>query len=376
MEYGVQRNLLIFVLLILLYFSIRVSNSISVESLTSNTLLATGGLLSGGLHAISGPDHFLALIPIIIGRSYCHGIKVGVTWSFGHALATSAMGLIAYILKDSIGINELLFSQFNFMNIAVGISLLAIGIVGLKEGNSMADERDNEIDELSNLETQIDTTTTTEQLNNISILKSTGSIDLACLLNGFVLGLSWDSLPSLTPVLAASSDITLLIFLLFYLIGTILAMSLIIALLSYFFILFEIYYEKMILIKLAYITSFISILIGIQYIIYNIINNIYTYDITQQINNNDDGTNVSYILITSEQTMYEFILISICNFICSLIISIFITYRFINHNIFLFNSNYGIFSKVYLCDVSNIYRRIVLFNYFSSTASKSGVHTV
>ena len=93
-----------------------------------------GGLLSGGLHTISGPDHLAALLPPSVGKPGWYGLQLGATWGFGHAISAVSLGLCAFFLKGRISSQFHFFQKLSaFTEIAVGFSLFAIGAVGLKE---------------------------------------------------------------------------------------------------------------------------------------------------------------------------------------------------------------------------------------------------
>jgi hypothetical protein len=50
---------------------------------------ALSGLGSGALHALSGPDHLLSLVPLSVGRGR-GAWRVGFVWGVGHAAGTAA----------------------------------------------------------------------------------------------------------------------------------------------------------------------------------------------------------------------------------------------------------------------------------------------
>lgn len=52
-----------------------------------------GGLLAGGLHAISGPDHLAALLPRIMGQRWRNSMRIGATWGLGHGFSATFIGL-------------------------------------------------------------------------------------------------------------------------------------------------------------------------------------------------------------------------------------------------------------------------------------------
>jgi hypothetical protein len=172
-------------------------------NLRSSTVV--GGLLAGSLHAVTGPDHIAALLPSSVGQRWYTGMRIGAAWGLGHGVSATFLGLLAFLLKNKIG------TQFNFIEklsgvaeSAVGVSLLLIGGLGLKETlltKSGGDEADAG--------------------ENVSSLKSNGAI----FTNGILHGFSWDGAPSLAPALTLTSWRAALLFLLSYCFGTMFAMS-------------------------------------------------------------------------------------------------------------------------------------------------------
>jgi hypothetical protein len=57
---------------------------------------AISGLGSGALHALSGPDHLLSLVPLSIGRSR-GAWRVGLVWGLGHAAGTLAAAAAIFL---------------------------------------------------------------------------------------------------------------------------------------------------------------------------------------------------------------------------------------------------------------------------------------
>ena len=92
------------------------------------------GVLSGGLHAITGPDHLAAILPASVGQTFVGGIKIGAAWGLGHGITLLIFGALAYFLKgtmvDNVGF---IGSVSHIAEAVIGISLVAIGIIGLKE---------------------------------------------------------------------------------------------------------------------------------------------------------------------------------------------------------------------------------------------------
>ena len=167
-----------------------------------------GGLLSGSLHAVTGPDHLAAILPPSVGQPGWYGLRIGATWGLGHGVSAIFLGICAYFLKGRMS------SKFKFLQklstlaeSAVGVSLLAIGFLGIKE-NLEADNPDGHGDGAS----------PDLQLASVKTSK-------AIFANGILHGFSWDGAPSLAPALAMTSWRSALAFLLAYCFGTMAAMA-------------------------------------------------------------------------------------------------------------------------------------------------------
>lgn len=169
-----------------------------------------GGALSGGLHAITGPDHIAALLPASVGESASRGMKIGAWWGLGHGTTAMVLGLGAFYLKGQIGGNVAAFEKLSSVaEWAVGLSLLLIGGIGVKD--SMSDDETNTDGHGDGVEEQ-----------RVSALKSYRAI----FVNGLLHGCSLDGAPSLAPALVLTTWRSVISFLLAYCFGTMAAMSL------------------------------------------------------------------------------------------------------------------------------------------------------
>ena len=170
-----------------------------------------GGLLSGSLHAITGPDHIAALLPSSVGQSARSGMNIGAIWGLGHGMSAILLGLTAFYVKGRMGGTFCFLERLSsFAELAVGVSLLSIGGIGVRES-------------LDLIETNTDGHGDGEILEGlrISAMKSYRAI----FANGLLHGCSFDGAPSLAPALAMTSWGSVLSFLVAYCIGTMTAMS-------------------------------------------------------------------------------------------------------------------------------------------------------
>lgn len=195
----------------------KTSLQMSVASAGVGTIagVVSGGLLGGALHAIAGPDHLAALLPKCCGQRWYRAGRIGALWGMGHGVSATILGLLAFGLKNRISsiasVSNILHGASSFMEIAVGLSLIFIGVLGIKE----AREWEEEIESLSPQSLSAaaaDTGVKTAQKR-------------AVVFNGVLHGFSWDGAPSLAPALAVATWRGSVSFLLAYAVGTMSAMA-------------------------------------------------------------------------------------------------------------------------------------------------------
>ena len=193
--------------------------SMSISSITGclNPSII-GGLLSGGLHAISGPDHLAALLPPSVGKSGWYGLQLGATWGLGHGVSAIFIGLCAFFLKGRMSTQFVVLQKLSkYTEAAVGLSLFVIGAIGIKENLELRKEMEENKNKIINNTDNNSSENESESLSkmNISTFKSSVSI----FLNGILHGFSWDGAPSIAPALAMTSWQSALSFLLSYCLG-------------------------------------------------------------------------------------------------------------------------------------------------------------
>mmetsp|Transcript_18832 Transcript_18832/g.41941 ORF Transcript_18832/g.41941 Transcript_18832/m.41941 type:complete len:309 (+) Transcript_18832:311-1237(+) len=184
--------------------------------------LTTGGVFSGSLHAIAGPDHLAALIPRCCGLKWYSAARVGAIWGLGHGFSATLLGMAGFLLKK--GVNLTGFGGFGLgmdwtkhagsaMELAIGISLIIIGLLGVKEAREWSSP--------SGSPQSLSSAASPEALA-VNPNQPTKRV----LLNGLLHGFSWDGAPSLAPAVAVSSWKGSLTFLLAYAFGTMATMTL------------------------------------------------------------------------------------------------------------------------------------------------------
>ena len=85
------------------------------------------GLIAGIIHVISGADHLIAMAPSSITNPKL-ALKNGLSWGVGHSSGVIVLSVFAIFFKDIAHITK--FS--NFAEFLVGISLLIIGTIAIK----------------------------------------------------------------------------------------------------------------------------------------------------------------------------------------------------------------------------------------------------
>lgn len=131
----------------------------------------------------------------------------------GHGVSATILGLTAFGLKNRVStmpaIKGLLIGASSAMEVAVGASLIFIGLLGIKEARSFegggGDEEDSPLVMVED--------------DAVKAQKR------AVVFNGILHGFSWDGAPSLAPALAVATWKGSISFLLAYSLGTMGAMS-------------------------------------------------------------------------------------------------------------------------------------------------------
>jgi len=173
----------------------------------------TGGVLGGALHAIAGPDHLAALLPRCCGKRWYKAGRIGLLWGMGHGVSVTILGVLGFALKSQFqrtpDAKVVLTGVSQLMEVAVGLSLIVIGIMGLREAKEWAIE----IDSLP-----AHSLSAAVSPNEVTSLNDRNR---AVIFNGLLHGFSWDGAPSLAPALAVATWGGNLAFLSAYAAGTV-----------------------------------------------------------------------------------------------------------------------------------------------------------
>jgi len=104
-----------------------------------------GGTLAGSLHAISGPDHLAALLPLCTGREWSRASATGALWGLGHGVGAALVGALGFALRGALNMDAV----SKYMEVAVGVSIAIIGATGFQEAREWAHNANNcELDEV------------------------------------------------------------------------------------------------------------------------------------------------------------------------------------------------------------------------------------
>ena len=85
------------------------------------------GIIAGFLHVVSGSDHLIAMAPSAITNPKM-AIKNSISWGLGHSSGVIFLAILAIFIKDITSLDK--FS--NFAEFLVGISLLIVGVFAIK----------------------------------------------------------------------------------------------------------------------------------------------------------------------------------------------------------------------------------------------------
>mmetsp|Transcript_27977 Transcript_27977/g.67900 ORF Transcript_27977/g.67900 Transcript_27977/m.67900 type:complete len:216 (+) Transcript_27977:1085-1732(+) len=164
-----------------------------------------------------GPDHLAALLPRCCGQPWYKAGRIGALWGMGHGLSATILGVLAFGLKAQVrkapGVQAVLGKASHVTEIAVGLSLIVIGAMGIREAREWEEE--------------------SMPANSLSAAASPDAgvavkdaQKRAVIFNGLLHGFSWDGAPSLAPALAVATWGGNIAFLSAYATGTMAAMAL------------------------------------------------------------------------------------------------------------------------------------------------------
>lgn len=315
-----RANLCFFLALCALICLVTLNINLEILHLFYNSAFV-GGLLSGSLHALTGSDHIAALLPIIFGKRWWYSSFTGMIWGLGHGLTSAFIGYISYKMKSYLLESTELFEIYGYLvDLAVGLTLIVIGTMGYYESVDhknevsstspeivtctsqellVTDIEQQRSDDQFFLSTANDASNTTNKGNSDILINIWGGLSRhlstllvrftscsAVFINGCVMGISWDGLPSLAPTVVLE-DWPLVLFLVAYLVSTFVTMGFTAALVGEATCWLSRVTKINIAERLAIMSSLAAILIGFCWLISAVINYIHITDNTS-FNNNDN----------------------------------------------------------------------------------------
>ena len=156
-------------------------------------------------------------------------------WGLGHGVSATLLGMAGYLFKKGVrfagiggagsGNFDLLHHAGSFMELAIGVSLIVIGLLGIKEAKEWESPEGNACDIVVGQEEQQDSSSSSPQSLSAAAAPVSDA-KRAVLFNGILHGFSWDGAPSLAPAVAIATWRGSLTFLLSYALGTMGAMAL------------------------------------------------------------------------------------------------------------------------------------------------------
>jgi hypothetical protein len=157
-----------------------------------------------------------ALLPRCCGQRWYNAGRIGALWGMGHGLSATILGVLAFGLKNQVQkaprLQGILAGASHVTEIAVGLSLIVIGAMGIKEARAWQQE---------------ESATPAQSLSSAAtpISSADSAQKRAVIFNGLLHGFSWDGAPSLAPAIAVATWAGNLAFLSAYAAGTMAAMA-------------------------------------------------------------------------------------------------------------------------------------------------------
>jgi len=139
-------------------------------------------------------------------------------WGMGHGVSATILGVAAFGLKRTFhlggGVKKFLSGASHLTEVAVGLSLVLIGIMGIREAREWEQEIGTVQPQSLSAAAADPNTNTNAEIRNRSVV-----------FNGLLHGFSWDGAPSLAPAVAVATWSGNLAFLASYCVGTMAAMA-------------------------------------------------------------------------------------------------------------------------------------------------------
>ena len=166
-----------------------------------------------------------ALLPRCCGQRWYRAGRVGALWGMGHGVSATIIGVLAFGLKNRLKNNmgsrltKVLSGMSHVTEIAVGLSLILIGVMGIREAREWKEEI---VESGGGVQPQRSLSAAAAETG---VVKSAQK--RAVIFNGVLHGFSWDGAPSLAPAIAVATWSGNLAFLSAYALGTMGAMAIV-----------------------------------------------------------------------------------------------------------------------------------------------------
>jgi hypothetical protein len=162
----------------------------AVSGVLAAVVTAAGaGVAAGVLHSLSGPDHIAGLAAHAINQPVGSAVGLATVWASGHVAGQCGVGAALVFMRaiGAPGIKTVLFEKWS--TIGVAVTLMIIGVAGLREARAGVDEA-----EQAEIGLEIQQARETQKMQKVKRTFTTG----------FVHGLSPDGLFMLFPLLTMS----------------------------------------------------------------------------------------------------------------------------------------------------------------------------
>ncbi|MEM7679165.1 MAG: hydantoin utilization protein A [Myxococcota bacterium] len=89
-------------------------------------LAVATGLLAGGVHVVSGPDHMAAVLPFAVDAPK-RALRLGLLWGVGHGVGVLVLGALFVVLRQVVDVEQISHVAEGL----VGVLLVVLGLWAL-----------------------------------------------------------------------------------------------------------------------------------------------------------------------------------------------------------------------------------------------------
>ncbi len=94
--------------------------------------IVMGALLASAAHALTGPDHLAAVLPLALEQR-AQALRVGAYWGMGHGLGVAALGLLSRMLLAHVELAPV----SNLCELLVGALLVFVGVRAVRRSRHL-----------------------------------------------------------------------------------------------------------------------------------------------------------------------------------------------------------------------------------------------